>query len=214
MSNSLLPSDLLNADIEEGGVRGMDISEPIYFQNMRYVYELNPKTKQLTIYLIGGISYLLHEYMNLISVINSVNEDYDIHFYINSPGGVLDTTYPIISALHNTKAKVITHNTGLAASCGSLILCCGDEIEIFSASCTMFHMSASGGYGNTSTILADSALTIQMIDYLGEMFIARGVLTEAEFKNITENEREYYFNKSQMDARLESAGILYKGGVS
>ncbi len=184
--------------------------DDFFFVSSRFVIEVVSITKRINIILTGQIGYRLHEYIVLLSIINSATQEYEIHFYIDSPGGVLETTYSILSALSASPARVITHNLGLAASCGSLLLCAGDAIEVLPNTSTMFHNASGGAYGDVNINKQVTDFTIDTMAHIFDMFVEKKILSEDEVSEMLKG-REYYFTKTQMDQRLETAGLLYKG---
>ena len=70
--------------------------------------------------------------------------------HINTPGGMLDTTFMLLDAMRNSKAHVIGHLTGTVASAGTIIaltcdeLICSDDLSWMSH----YYSSMIGGKGN------------------------------------------------------------------
>ncbi len=207
----LYPSDILQNVGQPSEKQEVPI-ENIYHQSAEYIFELNVNTRILNIYILHGISHDTHKYIALFAAITSLTDEYEIHVWINSPGGSLATGYMILSALNKSPASVHTHNLALAASCGSLILCVGDTIDIAPYAVTMFHNASMGIAGDVNFMKQQVEFCIKEVESLTMMFMDKGILTEQEVDAIISG-REFYFTKEQMDTRLSAAGLLPKGGV-
>jgi ATP-dependent Clp protease protease subunit len=74
--------------------------------------------------------------------------DQDIIFYINSPGGSVQSGLNIVSTMEYIKSDIATCNIGMAASMGSVLLGAGKKGKrtMLKYSKTMLHQS-SGGFG-------------------------------------------------------------------
>ena len=76
------------------------------------------------------------------------SDTYTLH--INTPGGMLDTTFMLLDAMRNSKAHIIGHLTGTVASAGTIIaltcdeLICSDDLSWMSH----YYSSMIGGKGN------------------------------------------------------------------
>ena len=72
----------------------------------------------------------------------------DITFYINSPGGSVQSGLNIVSTMEYIKSDIATCNIGMAASMGSVLLGAGKKGKrsMLKYSKTMLHQS-SGGFG-------------------------------------------------------------------
>lgn len=185
--------------------------EPTVFVSNGFTYSLDPNTRELSIWLFSDIHSDLHEYLPLLIAINTVTSEYIIHFYIDSPGGALMTTYAICSALAASPAKVHTHNAGIACSCGSLILMVGDKISLAPYAITMFHDASMGAFGNAHDGKTKFDFCNKQIETLTAMFIEKGALTEEEVVEIN-NGKEFYFDRAQMSERLKTNNLLIDFG--
>ena len=177
-----------------------------------YSYEIDKINKVVNIWMIGEIYYDVSEYGKLISLFLAAAEDYVVHFYIHSPGGAISTACHLLSAMTSCKATVITHNLGLAASCGSLILAFGNKIEIAPNAVTMFHASATGNFDASHRVLTKTKHLIEYVNFMFELMHKRGLVSTEEVTGIVTKDEEYYFTSTEMNDRLKVAGILYEGG--
>jgi ATP-dependent Clp protease protease subunit len=77
-------------------------------------------------------------------------EAMDITMHIDSPGGSVKSGLSMVDVMHYIKSDIITVNTGMAASMGSVLLGAGTKGKRLSLrfSKTMLHQSSGGIYGN------------------------------------------------------------------
>jgi ATP-dependent Clp protease protease subunit len=107
------------------------------------------------IFLVGPVTEVS---ANLIVAqllfLESENADKDIHFYINSPGGVVSAGMAIYDTMQFIKPDVSTLCIGQAASMGSLLLTAGANGKRFCLpnSRVMIHQPMGGFQGQASDI--------------------------------------------------------------
>lgn len=70
-----------------------------------------------------------------------------IKLFINSPGGEVHWCLPLINAIKMSEIPVITIADGLAASCGIILLMCGDKRIATSNTSLMSHQYSAGSAG-------------------------------------------------------------------
>ena len=77
-------------------------------------------------------------------------EDKDITMHIDSPGGSVKSGLSMVDVMHYIKSDIITVNTGMAASMGSVLLGAGTKGKRYSLrfSKVMLHQSSGGFRGN------------------------------------------------------------------
>lgn len=111
-----------------------------------------------------------------------------IDVYINSPGGDAFAGITIYNMLKRHKAKIITHNDGLAASAASIVFESGDVRICASNSVTMVHFAWSCSCGNKSELrkLADVLETID--EQLVQIYSDRTGLDADEVRAMLEAE--------------------------
>ena len=111
--------------------------------------------KERVIFLVGPVTEVS---ANLIVAqllfLESENSDKDIHFYINSPGGVVSAGMAIYDTMQYIKPDVSTLCIGQAASMGSLLLAAGANGKRFCLpnSRVMIHQPMGGFQGQASDI--------------------------------------------------------------
>ena len=111
--------------------------------------------KERVIFLVGPVT---EASANLIVAqllfLESENADKDIHFYINSPGGLVSAGMAIYDTMQYIKPDVSTLCVGQAASMGSLLLAAGAKGKRFclANSRIMIHQPLGGFQGQASDI--------------------------------------------------------------
>jgi ATP-dependent Clp protease protease subunit len=111
--------------------------------------------KERVIFLVGPVT---EASANLIVAqllfLESENADKDIHFYINSPGGLVSAGMAIYDTMQYIKPDVSTLCIGQAASMGSLLLTAGAKGKRFclTNSRVMIHQPLGGFQGQASDI--------------------------------------------------------------
>ena len=101
------------------------------------------------VYLTDGIDEPSF-YNELCHNLYCADESDTFTLHINTPGGMLDTTFMLLDAMRSSKAHVIGHLTGTVASAGTIIaltcdeLVCSDDLSWMSH----YYSSMIGGKGN------------------------------------------------------------------
>lgn len=96
-----------------------------------------------------------------------------IHLRINSPGGDVFGAQAIAQALRDSKARVIAHVDGIAASAATVIAIAADEVEIAQGGMFMVHRAWSFAVGNTNDMLDAAALLDKVDGTLAAQYAAR-----------------------------------------
>ena len=111
--------------------------------------------KERVIFLVGPVTEVS---ANLIVAqllfLESENADKDIHFYINSPGGLVSAGMAIYDTMQYIKPDVSTLCIGQAASMGSLLLAAGAKGKRFclANARVMIHQPLGGFQGQASDV--------------------------------------------------------------
>ncbi len=170
----------------------------------------NLENKLVYIYIIGVIRSI-NDYAKAIKLMHELTEEFTIHIYIHSPGGSVAAGCNFLTAMERCKATIITHNLGIAASCGSLILAFGDKINIPPNTITMFHNALQGSRDSVHRLLSQTQHTINFTMQLFTMMRDRGLITTEEIEGIVKRGDEYYLTGTMMAQRLQKAGLWYEG---
>jgi len=182
-------------------------------KNRMNCYSLDKEKKRFVLWIYGPMFHTSH-YKKAISIMHTLTPDYITHIVLHTPGGSIATACNILSAMERCKAKIITHNVGEAASCGSLILAFGDKINIHPFSVTMFHNALFGNYDSVHRLLTQTQHTIRNTMDLFSKMQKRGVITAEEIEKIVKRGEEFYLTSDVMTARVKDAGLWYEGGYN
>lgn len=151
--------------------------------------------KERIIFLGGGID---DQVANLIIAqmlfLEAEDADKDIHFYINSPGGVVTSGMAIFDTMRYIKAPVSTICVGQAASMGAFLLAAGEKGKRFSLdhSRIMIHQPLGGFQGQATDIHIHAKEILRMKDELNE--ILANLTGQSVDKVANDTERDYFMS--------------------
>ena len=99
------------------------------------------------------------------------NNTNDITMYVDSPGGSVKSGLSMIDVMNYVHSDIITINTGMAASMGSVLLGAGTKGKRFSLkhSKVMLHQVSSGAQGNIQDLRITLAESEKYNDILFEL---------------------------------------------
>ncbi len=143
--NNLEPKDLglipMVIETSGRGERSYDIYSRLLKE--RVIFLVGPVTETTANLIVAQLLFL-----------ESENADKEIHFYINSPGGLVSAGLAIYDTMQYIKPSVSTLCVGQAASMGSLLLAAGEKGKRFSLpnSRIMIHQPLGGFQGQASDI--------------------------------------------------------------
>ncbi len=83
--------------------------------------------------------------------LSTVDADQPIHFYINSPGGVVTSGHAMLDMMCTIETPVYTYCIGFAASAASVLLSAGEKGNryIYPTAEVMIHQPSMGGFRAT-----------------------------------------------------------------
>ena len=123
--------------------------------------------------------------------------DGDITMHVDSPGGSVKSGLSIIDVMDYVKSDIVTINTGMAASMGSLILGAGTKGKRYSLrfSRTMLHQSSGGAIGN----IQDARITMKEWENINEtLFKLLGKYCGKTAKRVEKDaQRDLWLNASE-----------------
>ncbi len=171
--------------------------------------------KERIIFLGGGID---DQVANLIIAqmlfLEAEDADKDIHFYINSPGGVVTSGMAIFDTMRYIKAPVSTICVGQAASMGAFLLAAGEKGKRFSLdhSRIMIHQPLGGFQGQATDIHIHAKEILRMKDELNE--ILADLTGQSVEKVSNDTERDYFMSaKDATEYGLIDAIVTRKTAV-
>lgn len=175
-----------------------------------FIYKKDLNKKIVRVWLFGQI-LPVEKYYPLIVLFHTISKEYTVHMYINSPGGSISAACIILSAMERCQAPIVTHNVGIAYSCGSLILAFGNKIHVEPNSVTMFHNAAAFNNDSVHRLLAQTQHTITIV---GDLFLRmqdRGLITSEEIDGIVKRGDEYFISGEDMRKRIVESNLWYEG---
>ena len=139
-------------------------------------------------------------FLDLINILKTAEEHDTVFIYLNTPGGSLQTTVQILSAMRQCNGNVVTCLEGEVCSAGTLIFLAGDK-HIVNANCTfMIHNYSSWGGGKGNEV----ALRVRYFEtYFRTLAydLYKGFLTDEEIELVMEG-KDYWMDSNNVIERL------------
>jgi ATP-dependent Clp protease protease subunit len=111
--------------------------------------------KERIIFVTGGIDDVVASVVCAqLLFLESENQNKDISFYVNSPGGIITSGMAIYDTMRYIRPDISTVCIGQAASMGSLLLCAGAKGKRYALpnSRIMIHQPSGGTQGQATDI--------------------------------------------------------------
>ena len=129
--------------------------------------------------------------------LESENPDKDIHFYINSPGGVVSAGLGIYDTMQFIKPDVSTLCIGMAASMGAFLLAAGTKGKRYALpnSRVMIHQPLGGAGGSATEIRINADLILGMKKELAAITASRTGKTVEQVE--ADGDRDHWFTAQE-----------------
>lgn len=114
---------------------------------------------------------------------------------INSPGGYVVYGVEMANAIKNSKAHIVAHVVGMAASMASVIACACDEIVMEEASFMMIHDPWGSTEGNAEEMRKEAKLLDQMKEVCMGFYLGKFSRTKEELAALMSDETWYTGNE-------------------
>ena len=114
-----------------------------------------------------------------------------VEIEINSPGGLVIQGVEMANAIKNSKAHVVAHVTGIAASMASVIACACDEIEMEEASFMMIHNPWGKAIGDADEMRKEASVLDQMKAICMAFYRGKFARTDEELAALMSDETWY-----------------------
>jgi len=98
--------------------------------------------------------HMLENFLIFVQEVDRAEEN-EITLLINSPGGSLSVLKTMLDVMYSSQVEFTTVASGLAASCGLLLLMAGDKRLAFPEADIMSHPFSSGSKGTYWDLVAD-----------------------------------------------------------
>ena len=129
--------------------------------------------------------------------LESEDPNKDIHFYINSPGGVVTSGLAIYDTMNYIRADVSTICIGQAASMGAFLLSCGAKDKRFALpnSRIMIHQPLGGAQGQATDIEIQANEILRIKKTLNEILAKN---TNQSIKKIEKDtDRDFFMSAAE-----------------
>lgn len=143
-------------------------------------------------------------YTEVFHLLRNLEKPDELHIYINSPGGSVNTTASFLAVISELPCIIVTHIDGVAASAAFILALTGDYIEIGPYSSLMAHNFS------LSTFHTDGANLSKYLDSMKatyrEMLFEYGtkILSEEEIKGILDHGHELHLTAKEAKTRFEA----------
>jgi ATP-dependent Clp protease protease subunit len=130
--------------------------------------------KERIIFLIGGVNDAVSSLVCAqLLFLESENPNKDIHFYINSPGGIVTSGLAIYDTMQYIRPDISTVCIGQAASMGSLLLAAGAKGKRFALpnARIMVHQPSGGAEGQAADIEIHAREILRMRSRLNDIYV-------------------------------------------
>jgi ATP-dependent Clp protease protease subunit len=130
--------------------------------------------KERIIFLVGPVNDAVASLTCAqLLFLESENPNKDIHFYINSPGGIVTSGLAIYDTMQYIRPDVSTVCIGQAASMGSLLLAAGAKGKRYSLpnARIMVHQPSGGAEGQAADIEIHAREILRMRHRLNEIYV-------------------------------------------
>jgi ATP-dependent Clp protease protease subunit len=130
--------------------------------------------KERIIFLVGGVNDAVASLVCAqLLFLESENPNKDIHFYINSPGGIVTSGLAIYDTMQYIRPDISTVCVGQAASMGSLLLAAGAKGKRFALpnARIMVHQPSGGAEGQAADIEIHAREILRMRQRLNEIYV-------------------------------------------
>ncbi len=139
-------------------------------------------------------------FLDLINTLKTAEEHDTIIIYLNTPGGSLQTTIQILSAIRQCNGTVVTCLEGEVCSAGTLIFLAGDK-HIVNAHCTFMVHNYSSWYGGKGNEVALRVKYLQQYFRTLAFDLYKGFLTDDEIESVIEG-KDYWMDSVAVVERL------------
>jgi ATP-dependent Clp protease protease subunit len=148
--------------------------------------------KERIIFLVGGVNDAVASLVCAqLLFLESENPNKDIHFYINSPGGIVTSGLAIYDTMQYIRPDISTVCIGQAASMGSLLLAAGAKGKRFALpnARIMVHQPSGGAEGQAADIEIHAREILRMRHRLNEIYVSHTGRTLEEVELALERDK-------------------------
>jgi ATP-dependent Clp protease protease subunit len=157
--------------------------------------------KERVVFLVGPVEdHMANLVVAQLLFLESENPDKDIHLYINSPGGAVNSGLAIYDTMHFIKPDVSTVCIGQAASMGALLLAGGASGKRFCLphARMMVHQPMGGFQGQASDFDIHAREILRVRERLNQILVNHTGRTMDQIKEDTD--RDYFMDGEEAKA--------------
>lgn len=163
------------------------------------VITAQPRGIQYHIYLTSAIEEPA-TMINVIELLSSGRPEDEFVLHINGPGGQIDTTVQLLTAMGKCQSNIVTMLEFMGASAHSLIFLSGDQFQVSEFATIMIHNASGGAWGK----LQEATSSIKNIEVTCHKLMDKvygGFLTPKEIREVKDG-KDFYFEADQIVKRV------------
>jgi len=145
---------------------------------------VNESGDEITAYITGQIGEP-NLYNELCYILSAATENMKVTLHVNTPGGIIDSAFMIVSAIKKSRAQVTGVLTGTVASAGTLISMACDELDVTDHLSFMIHNYSGGMAGKGHEMKARQKFTDSHLNDAFKSFY-NGFLSDEEMERVIE----------------------------
>jgi len=155
-------------------------------------------------YITGEISDEVDRYVDMLHTLKTSEPHDKIFIYLNTPGGDLNTTIQIISAITKSPAEITTVIEGEVCSAGTFIFLSGDSYIVNDNCSFMVHNYSHGTFGKGNEVAKRVKFSEKYFSTLAHSFY-KDFLTEDEIVAVCED-KDFWMGSEELIERLKKRG--------
>ena len=160
---------------------------------------------------IIGIIEDMNNYLDLISLIESLTQEDSLTAYYHTPGGNALVGLRLYEAFRACKGSTHGVIVESAASAGAMSISGMDTIEMGPYSFFMYHWSSQNIGGHSMNVEQVTNAWNQYLDKYARETVSRGLITEEEYTSMRESCSDVYVTKQQMIIRTDGTPPQFSG---
>lgn len=137
-----------------------------------------------------------------IHAIRSAGPNDEVILYINTPGGRLDTTKSLVSAILQSEAPITAQVEGTVASAGTILTCACTHVNIMPHTEFMIHSAYGGAIGDMRNAEAQIVFMRKSVEALYRD-VYKDFLTDEEMETVL-NGRELWLTAEELQQRFKA----------
>lgn len=188
---------------DDGTLQELFLESNLLEKSIKHYTQVIPVTIH-HFYITGEIEYEVDKYIDMINILKTA-ESYDkIYLYLNTPGGFLNNTVQIISAIKQSAAEVTTVLEGEVCSAGTFIFLAGDNYIVNENCSFMIHNYSHELHGKGKEVAAQVKFTEYYYEQLAQN-LYKDFLTDEEIQAVCDD-KDIWMGSEEIIERLKKRG--------